>query len=151
MVDEENTVENAKPPVWFWVVCAVALIWNLLGLLAFVGHVLTVTNEEMLATRPADHQALYRDMPMWAHIVFALGVFGGVAGCVLLLLRKTWAMPVFIVSLVGVLAHSAYSFLLSDTVKVMGLVNMTPALLIVLIAIGLVLFSQFCASRNWIR
>jgi hypothetical protein len=44
---------------------------------------------------------LYAALPWWMNTVFAIGVFGGTVGSVLLLLRKSIAIPVFVVSLVA--------------------------------------------------
>ncbi len=44
---------------------------------------------------------LYLGLPQWMNIAFAIGVFGGVIGSVLLLLKKKLALRVFGVSLAG--------------------------------------------------
>ena len=38
---------------------------------------------------------------MWAVAFWAIGVFGGVIGCLLLLLKKRLAVPVLLASLIG--------------------------------------------------
>lgn len=39
--------------------------------------------------------------PVWMTAAFAVGVLGGLVGCVLLLLKKRISVPVFVISLIG--------------------------------------------------
>ena len=41
-------------PTWFWVVSIIALLWNLMGLLAFVAQMVMLNSEAMMAALPAD-------------------------------------------------------------------------------------------------
>ena len=81
-----------SPPVWFWIISVVALLWYLMDMSAFFMRVLMA--EEMIASMPGNQQHLYRDMPLWVNIVFACEVFGGTLGCISMLLRKKWKMGV---------------------------------------------------------
>jgi hypothetical protein len=57
---------------------------------------------EFVTSLPETHRAIIEGRPVWATAGFALGVFGGVLGCVLLLFRKSAALYVFILSLLGI-------------------------------------------------
>ena len=78
------------------------------------GH--TGTPEEMAAQFDQTQIAFMQGIPFWAHAANAIAVVAGVAGCVLLLMRKTLALPVFIVSLValGVAAYALTGAVFSD-------------------------------------
>lgn len=56
-----------------------------------------------IASFPETHRAIIESRPAWAMAGFALAVFGGALGCVLLLLRKAIASYVFAASLLGVI------------------------------------------------
>lgn len=138
-----------KPPVWFWIVAGAALIWNVLGVMSFIGHV-TIT-PEALAEESEAVQALYEGTSIWSIIAFAIGVFGGVFGCVFLLLRKNLAMTFFIASLMGVIVQFTYWLFMTDAVSVYGAQQayMMPAL-VTIIAVGLVWFTNMAKGKGWI-
>ena len=83
----------------FWAITVVALIWNVLGGVNFFAQM----DADTVATFPESHRAIIEGRPIWATAGFALGVFGGSFGCVLLLLRKSAALYVFILSLLGMI------------------------------------------------
>src|SRR3989344_2500232 len=87
---------KTSPPVWFWVISIIALLWYLIDMSAFYMRVFMT--DDVIKAMPENQQHLYRNMPLWVNIVFAAEVFGGVLGCVGLLLRKKWALPLFFVS-----------------------------------------------------
>ncbi len=59
-------------------------------------------NPEVVAAMPQTHQAIIAVRPPWAAGAFALVVFGGALGALLLLMRKRLAIYVFIASRAGV-------------------------------------------------
>ena len=143
-----NESKTVKPPIWFWVVSSVALIWNLLGLTQFVFFI-TMT-EETLANMPAEQAELYRNIPSWVTICFSIGIFCGVAGSIFLLIRKKWALPVFALSLLGILGQMSHMFFISDTIKVMGPASFIGPVFIILVGAVLVWFSHFSGNKGWL-
>ena len=83
----------------FWVIGAVALIWNLAGVVNFFAQM----NPDVLAAYRESERAIVEGRPAWATGAFAIAAFGGALGCLLLLLRKSAAFYLFIVSLLGVI------------------------------------------------
>ena len=81
----------------FWGIGAVGLIFNLMGCINFISQM----NADMVASMPEVYRAIVESRPAWATGAFAIAVFGGALGCLLLLLRKSAAVYVFIASLVG--------------------------------------------------
>ena len=140
---------TTKPPTWFWVVSVVALLWNLLGAMAYLGQ--AFITDEMKAAMPADQLELMENTPAWATAAFAIAVWGGVLGCIGLLLRKKWARPVLVVSLLGILVQMSYSFFMTNAAEVYGAAQgvIMPVLLI-LIGVGLVLFAKTSQKKGWI-
>jgi hypothetical protein len=138
-------------PTWFWVVSIIALLWNLMGLLAFVAQMVMLNSEAMMAALPADQQEIYKTIPAWVTIAFTIAVLAGTLGCVGLMMRAKWAFPVLILSLIGVLGQQAYMFFLSDTFKVMGAGAMVMPIVVLIIAILLILFAKSSISKGWLR
>ena len=140
---------KVKPPVWFWVVGVVGLLWNLMGAMAYIGQ--AYMTDEIKAALPADQQALLENIPAWATAAFAIAVWGGVLGCIALLLRKKWARPVLVISLLGILVQMSYSFFMSNALEVYGTgQGMVMPLLIIVIGVVLVLFAKSTQNKGWI-
>ncbi len=85
----------------FWAIGAIALIWNVMGVINFFVQM----NADALAAMPESHRAIVEGRPAWATGGFAIAVFGGALGCLLLLLRKSAAYYLFIASLLGVIVQ----------------------------------------------
>lgn len=140
--------EAGKPPTWFWVVGVVALIWNLLGVMAYLAQVMMT--EEAIAAMPEAERALFVSVPAWAVGAFAISVFGGALGCVLLLVRTSVAMPVLVVSLVAVLVQMAHSFLIADSMAVYGPSVVIMPSMVVAGAVALVWHAKASIAKGWL-
>lgn len=81
----------------FWAIGVVALIYNFAGVINFF----TQMNADTVAAMPELPRAIIEGRPAWATVAFAVTVFGGALGGLLLLLRKSLAYTVFIASLLG--------------------------------------------------
>ncbi len=147
--DTGQQQSDDSPSLWFFVVGGLALLWNLMGLLAFAAQV--TMSESSIEGLPEAQQELYRNIPMWATLVFGIAVVCGTLGSIGLVLRKKWCVPMFVISLLGVLAQNVYFFFLSDTLKVMGNEALVMPIIVVLIAIFLVLLSMWAQSRHWLK
>ncbi len=140
---------TTKPPVWFWVVSVVALLWNLMGAMAYLSQAF-ITDEDK-AMLPADKLELMENTPAWATAAFAIAVWAGVLGCIGLLVRKKWARPVLLVSLLGILVQMGYSFFMTNVAEVYGAVEgVVMPLLLIGIGIGLILFAKSSQNKGWI-
>jgi len=134
-------------PSWFKVVAIIALIWNLLGVLAFVGQMMITP--EMLAELPVAEQELYTSTPQWATAAFALAVFFGTLGSLLLLMKKAMSTPILIFSLVGVAVQLLHAFFLSKSLEVLGPTSLIMPVLVILIAVYLVWLSNKAKLNGW--
>lgn len=81
----------------FWVIGALGLIFNLMGCMNYIAQM----SAEMVASMPDVYRAIVESRPAWGTGAFAIAVFGGALGCLLLLLRKSVATYAFIGSLVS--------------------------------------------------
>ena len=78
-------------PRWYLPVTIVALAVES-SRLRRVSSDVTVTPDDV-ARMSAEQQALYAARPAWAVAATAIAVWGGAAGCLGLILRKRWAVP----------------------------------------------------------
>jgi len=138
---------NTKLPVWFWIISIVGLIWNLLGVVAYLGQ--AYMTDEQLALLPEADQNWYNNVPAWVTAAFAIAVFAGTLGCIALLLRKRWAVPLFMLSLIGVLAQQVYNFFLQDYVAIEG-TRMIMPIVVILVAGLLYWYSKGAREKAWL-
>ncbi len=132
----------------FWVIGAVALIWNAMGSINFVMQM----NADVVASMPETHRAIIDSRPAWATGAFAIAVFGGALGCVLLLLRKSAAYYLFVASLIGVIVTTIHTVRVASSAvgfgpfEILMMILMSP-----LVAALLIWYSKRVESKGWIR
>ncbi|WP_375235403.1 hypothetical protein [Winogradskyella sp.] len=133
---------TTKPPVWFWIISILALIWNSMGVNQYLQQAYnTEAFKSMVSTEELE---MISQLPTWYTAVFAIAVFAGALGCILLLLRKKLAYFVLLLSLISVLFQMGY---ITFSMNMANL--MTP--FIVIAAVLLVLFSKHSKKKNWIN
>lgn len=143
-----ETNEN-KVPIWFWVVSVLALVWNFMGVGAFVMQL--TMSDEAREKLPELERAMYAAIPSWYMVAFGIAVFAGFLGCVGLILRKKWAAKLFILSFVGIIAQQIYMFVLSDVGNSMNSNQLSMTLSIPVIALFLIWLSRTSAAKNWLN
>ncbi len=139
--------ETIKAPTWFMAVAGVLLVWNLLGVMAYVTQV-TMT-PEALAALPEAQRHILENTPEWATAAFAIAVNGGALGCVLLLLKRSLAGLFLQLSLAGVSVQMFHSFFRSKSFEVFGPGEMIMPIMIMVIAIYLVTLAAKAKARRW--
>lgn len=139
------TTNSIKPNTWFWVIGILALLWNLMGVSAYIMEAYGMMEI------PAEQQPYYDARPAWVTAGYAIAVFGGVLACILLLLRRKLAKTVFIISLLGLIAQQIYNFFLSDIVELMGIEAIIFPIIVLIIAVLLIWYSGFCNKKGWLK
>ncbi|MDH3266584.1 MAG: hypothetical protein OEM25_06425 [Gammaproteobacteria bacterium] len=133
----------------FWLIGGAALIWNLFGFIVYYMQV-SATPEQLAAQYSPEQIEFMANTPVWATSAFAIAVNAGVLGSLFLLLRKAWAVPLFVLSLVAVLVQNIDSFVLNDAIAIFGT---TPAFIqgtVLLIAVALLLYARATKAKGWI-
>ena len=147
-MEESNPDTTTLIPRSFMTIAFAALIWNALGVMAYVMQV--TMSPEAIAALPQNERALYETVPTWAIAAFAIAVNGGALGCLLLLFRKAWAFPVLIASLLGVLVQMYHSFFIANSIEVYGPGSAVMPAMVVIISCLLVWYSKYAKDKNWI-
>lgn len=143
------TTPSAKPSTAFWIISVLALLWNLLGVMAYIMQV-TMTPEALQAL-PAEQQALYTNVPAWATAAFAVAVWGSTLGCVLLLLRKKLATPVFMIAFAGIIVQMVHSLFISKSIEVYGPGGVIMPVMVALIGAFLIWYSRKTTAMGWLQ
>jgi hypothetical protein len=137
-----------KPTTVFWIIGITALIWNLMGVYAYLTQ--AYMTDEALAALPEAQRALYDNLPAWVTAAFAIAVFGGALGCILLLLRKKLATSILAVSLIAILVQMTYNLFMSKASEVYGPGGMIMPVMVIVIGLFLVWYSKSVDTKGWL-
>ena len=145
-------MEAAKQTPWhLWAVGIVSLIWNAIG---GYDYIMTRTkNMDYLEPMGFDDAAMaYIDgFPLWANIAWGLGVWGAIAGSILLLLKSRHAVIAFALSLAGAFLSNLYPRISEPPAAMQGTGATIFALVILAIAIALLWYARRQAAAGVLR
>lgn len=131
-----------KPPVWFWIVSVIALFWNAMGVMQYLGQ--AYQTESWREALTDEQFEMITNFPSWLTAAFAIAVFSGVLGSLGLLLRKKWAYKLLLLSLIAVIIQMGY-ILAQGHYDGIGM-----TISIIVFALFLVWFSKKSISKGWI-
>lgn len=131
-----------KPPIWFWIVSIVALVWNSMGIYHYL--IEAYNTESYQAMYTTEQQEIAANFPTWVTAAFAIAVFAGALAAIGLLLRKKWATKLWILSLIAVICQMGY-ILINGYQS-----DMIMTIMIVVFAFIFVWFSRHSQSKGWI-
>ena len=132
--------DTTKTPVHLWIIGGLGLLWNLFG--GFIYYTTQTMSAETLQGFDDATRTYMEAIPFWFHGAWAIAVWGAVLGCVLLLLRKKLAEPVFIISFLSQLVCVGYAVAAGGYSLPDGATTMISSAVIALIQIGLIYYSR---------
>ncbi len=91
-----DTRENIPVPAWFTLAAIAAVLFEAFGAYSYLTHVMTDPNSLAI-----DQRDLVLAMPGWMTVAYALAVWVGLGGALLLLVRRRLAAPLLLVSLIA--------------------------------------------------
>jgi len=138
----------SKPPLWFYVVAAVALAWNLVGLMAVVADLRLSAAD--LAALPAAQQAMHAARPAWSVAGSLVAVGGGTIGCALLLWRHRFAVGVLALSIADIVVQDIGIFVLAGAARGDDPTPLVLQGLVLVIGVGLLLLARRAQARAWL-
>ena len=140
---------TGKPPLSFWLIGAIALVWNLFGMYIYVNQV-TATAQGLAAGGYTPEQIEFMlSVPQWATSAFAIAVTTGVVACLFLLLRKALATALFVISLAAVLVQNFHTFALNDALAIFGPAPAVIQSVVIIVAAALIWYSRLARSKGW--
>jgi hypothetical protein len=141
-------MEKVKSPTWFLVVSIIMVIWNLMGVSAFIMDI--TMSEEAKAALPTAEQALYTRYPLWTKIAYFIAVFGGAIGAMGLVIKKKWAKPMLIVSLIGVIVQMFHSLFIAGSMEVYGPGAAIMPAMVIIFSCFLVWLAHHANKKGWL-
>ena len=140
---------NNKPNFWFWLIGIIALIWNAMGVDAYVQQAYNTERHQAMYPDPKQLE-IVNNLPAWLTAVFAIAVFSGVLGCVLLILRKKLANTLFSLSLLAVLIQTGYNLFMNEVKEFYGAFEYSMLISIPLVALFLVSYAKKSTAKGWL-
>ncbi|AMO71590.1 hypothetical protein [Sphingorhabdus sp. M41] len=132
--------EETKIPVWFWIIGIVALVWNAMGLGAYFQQYM-MSAEDFAGLRPEQQELLF-SQPFWLTAAFAIAVFAGFVGSIMLLARKRLAVRLYLLSMVAVLIQFGGLFLAFGYADALIGGEWVMPLLVPICAVGLYFYAR---------
>ena len=134
-------------PRHVWVVGGIALLWNAFGAMDYV---MTQTkNEAYMSSFTPEQLEFFYGFPAWVVAAWAIAVWGGVVGSVLLLVRKRFAVQAFLASLIGMVITTFHNYVLSSGFEVAGdLFYIVFTAVIFMAAVLLLLYARAMQERG---
>lgn len=140
---------NGKPTINFWIIGAAALAWNLIGVFFYYSHVTLAP--DALAKMTEAQQEFFLATPVWATAAFAIAVNAGALGSLFLLLRKSWAVPMFILSLLAIVVQDIDAFVMRDAFGISGINSIIIPSMVFVIGVALLLYARAVQARGWLN
>lgn len=141
---------SARTPVHLWIVGVLATLWN--GYACYEYLMTNLRDKAFLANIPADQIAYMDSLPAWLTAMWAIGVWGGLAGALLLLIRSRYAVWLFALSLIGAVVGLGYQMFMTVRPASMtaGMMGILPWV-IILICVALFLYARAMAAKGVLR
>jgi hypothetical protein len=131
---------------WYWMGAIATLAFMVIGVL---GYLATVTADP--ASVPADQQALMAAMPKWQTAVYAIAVWSGLVGAIGLLLRRRFAVPLLLLSLIGAVGTFLPFAIVPRVRELATESNGVAAVIVVGLCWTSFWFARHSAQRGWLR
>ncbi|MEZ4857645.1 MAG: hypothetical protein R2781_02430 [Flavobacteriaceae bacterium] len=138
-----------KPNILYWVIAVIALLWNAMGAKAYLDQ--AFRNETFMTSYTPEQIAIVDALPIWVTAAFAVAVWFGLLGAIFLLLRRSWAKPFFLISLIGVFVQMGYTLFMGEGADNYGPGGISMILMIIVGAILFLWYSNYAKTKGWLK
>lgn len=144
-----------RTPLHLWIVGILSLLWSAIGCYDYLMTRMRNTEyfEKMMPTVDPNAMLAWVDgFPIYAQFGWGLGVWMGLLGSILLLLRSRWAVWSFGLSLLGAVVGLGYQILAAPPLAgAEGPMFTVMPYVIILIAVALFLYARAQAAKGVLR
>ena len=142
----DQDVETRTIPGWFYAVAALALLFEAFGCWMYVAQV-----SADRAALPLDQRAMWDATPTWMTAAYAVAVWVGLAGALLLVLRRRLAVPLLLVSLIAVIVQFSGLFLVPQLRQTVPESALIAPVVLILACYLIFQFARVAQRRGWLR
>lgn len=144
MADEPYAPQPLK--AWYMPAALASALFMGLGCVAYLMTVLADP-----ATMELDQRAVLEAMPVWVTAAQAIAVWVGLAGAVLLVLKRKLAEPLMLISLAAVLVWLAGLLLVGSVREAMSANDLLVAIVVTALTWTIFWFARHSRQRGWLR
>ena len=137
---------RTSAPWHLWVVGTIGVLWNGVGVVD--NFMIQTDNESYLAAFSAEQLQVLGSLPLWLAGSWSLAVWGGVAGCLLLLLRRRISVTVLLASLLAMTVTGVHNFATEGGIYETGGTSPAFVLLIFGLACGFWVYGRALNQRG---
>lgn len=148
MTENENRQDGSKVPVWFWAASIAALLFEMLGCFFYLVEVKMTATE--IASLPLDQRAMLEARPSWFYAAFAVAVWVGLVGAIGLLLRKAWAVPLLLVSLLFAILQFSSIVIVPEMRAVTPSDALAVPIVVIICCYGIWQLAKLARRRGWL-
>ena len=142
------SANDTTPSLWFWVISVALMLWGLAGASIYVAYFFETPEEFAQSAETAANRQAYADyvanIPYWAIAIGIIAAATRLLGAIGLLLRRAWALPLYIVSVVFFLGALFRGFVLANVSSVMS----GPHIAAEIVFLALSIFGVWFARQN---
>ena len=149
------TAAETRTPVHLWIVGILSLLWSCFGSYDYTMtrmRNLDYVAKSMPGVDPNAARAWVDNMPLFAQVGWGLGVWLGLAGSVLLLIRNRWAVWAFGISMVGAILSLGWQIAMAPPLPgATGPMFTVMPYVIIVITVALFLYARAMAAKGLLR
>ena len=142
----DDQVATQPVPGWFKIAAGASILFMLIGC---AGYVMDVTSDP--ASLELDQRALMDARPTWQVAAYALAVWVGLAGTILLFLRRKLAEPLLLVSLIACVFTFLPYFVVPAVRDLVSTNDIALGLAIIAITWTVFWFARNSKRRGWLK
>jgi hypothetical protein len=131
---------------WFMAAAVASVLFMGLGCIMYLMHVMANPN-----TLPLDQRAAFDAEPLWVTAANAVAVWVGLAGAILLVMRRKFAEPALLVSLVAVLVWLAGLIVVGPLREAMSANDLLVAIVVTALTWTIYWFARHSRQRGWLK
>ncbi|MDQ3074477.1 MAG: hypothetical protein M3Q88_02535 [Pseudomonadota bacterium] len=133
-------------PGWFWATAGLALLFEAFGCYIYVVQVSADP-----AVLPLDQRAMWDATPAWMIAAYAIAVWVGLIGAVLLLMRRKLAVLALLLSLVAVVVQFSGLFLVPQLRQTVPDTALVAPIALIVSCYLIFLLARLANRRGWLR
>jgi len=149
------TVADSRPGVVFWLISAALLFWGVMGSSIYAAYFIETPAEFASTAESAANSASYAayvaNIPMWAIAVGMIAAGARLLGAVGLFMRRAWALPFYVASLIFFLATLFRGFVLANAASVMNAGHIGVELVFAGLSLFAIWFAYDARARGILR
>jgi hypothetical protein len=139
---------QSTAPRWLLWVSILLLVWNVIGIVAFVSQF--GMNARDIALTDDIQRDLWSHMQPYVWVAYAVAVTGGTLGAVGLLLKRRWAIWAYAVSLIAMIVQFSNPYLLHVASTRQMSIMTFPVILIAIAAVQ-VMLARHALKTGWLN